>query len=260
LRHLNGKTDERQLVVADDGKGGWDSIVICGALASGGARIPRVAVEIRGHLAHDMVSSEVQIADWSTSEDRVPATPPLDSRGVGSIDARFLTEGAIPTALRDDIGVSGRGDSVNLVAHALEHRGLVDSLLLAAKRGARPRVLLDAGLPASQAAAAELVRGGVEVRWRTAGESPARYVLVRHANDVWLALVSADLTRRCLEDSTFEAGIELHMPASASAARAAAQFYAKAWDAAAPYAEHADETRQTYWRYRAAELTGLALF
>ena len=41
-----------------------------------------------------MIAGELQIAAWSTDDDRLPAGPPMQGRGVGSIDARFLTEGA----------------------------------------------------------------------------------------------------------------------------------------------------------------------
>jgi hypothetical protein len=57
-----------------------------------------------------------------------------------------------------------------------------------------------------------------------------------------------------------EADIELHMPARAAAARAAMDFFAKAWSSAGAYADHADESKETYWRYRLGEATGLGMF
>jgi hypothetical protein len=222
-----------------------------------------VGLEIHGHLARDLVMSELRIADWSTGDDRLPAAPPLESRGVGTIDARFLTEGAIHAALRDAIALTGNGDSIDVVGQALGDRAMVDALRLAAARGAHLHLLLGPALPSTRAAAGELVHneaGNIEVRWQPIEQTQARYVLIRHRNDVWFDLGSADFSRRSLGDLNLEAGIELHMPARAAAARAATDFFAKAWSSAAAYADHADESKETYWRYRLTEATGSGMF
>ena len=185
-------------------------------------------LEIRGHLARDIVTSELRIADWSTEDDRLPAAPPLESRGIGTVDARFLTEGAILAALHDVIAAAGNGDSIEVIARAIGDRGIVDAMLLAAARGAHLRILLDPVLPNTRAAAGELVHnaaGNVEVRWQSTGQTQARYALIRHRNDVWLDLGSA-----------------------------------KAWSRAAAYSDHADESKEAYWRYRLTEATGLGMF
>jgi hypothetical protein len=260
LRRRNFKADRRQLLVADDGAGGWTSIVMSAAAAG---MIASVGLEIRGHLARDIVTSELRIAGWSTEDDRLPAAPPLESRGIGTVDARFLTEGAIHAALRDVIALAGNGDSIEVVARAIGDRSIVDAMLLAAARGARLQILLDPVLSDTRAAAGELVHnaaGNIEVRWQSTGQTQARYALIRHRNDVWLDLGSANFTRRSLEDLNLEADIELHMPARAAAARAAMDFFAKAWSSAVAYADHADESRETYWRYRLGEATGLGMF
>lgn len=260
LRRRNFKADQRQLLVADDGAGGWTSIVLSASAA--GAGVANVGLEIRGHLARDIVASELKIAVWSTDDDRLPAVPPMMSRGVGTIDARFLTEGAIHTALRDLIAAAGGGDWIAVVVPALDDRRMVDAMLRAAARGARLQLLLRSDSPETRAAAGELVHnaaGNVEVRWQTA-EIEARYTLIRHRSDVWIDLGSANFTRRGLGDLDLEADIELHMPARAAPARAALDLFARAWSSAAAYADRADESRATYWRYRLADATGLTLF
>jgi hypothetical protein len=50
------------------------------------------------------------------------------------------------------------------------------------------------------------------------------------------------------------------MPARAGPARLATELFAKHWSSAAAYAAHADESKETYWRYRVAEATGLWVF
>jgi hypothetical protein len=256
LRRLNLKADRRQLLVADDGAGGWTSIVM--SAASSG-----VGLEIRGHLAAAIVTSELQIAAWSTDDDRLPAAPPVDSRGVGTIDARFLTEGAIQAALRDAIAIAGSGDSIKIAVQAFGDRQMVDAVVRAAARGARVQLLLDPGSPETQAAAGELLReepGSIEVRWRREPRAEAGYAVIQHRSDVWFDLGSANFTRRGLDDLDLAADIELHMPARAGPARAVTDLFAKHWSNAAAYASHADESKETYWRYRAAEATGLSVF
>ena len=98
------------------------------------------------------------------------------------------------------------------------------------------------------------------VRWHADGRRAARFALVRQSNDAWLVLGSAQFTRESLTDVNLEADVELHMPARAAPARAAADAFARGWANAAPYAAHADESRETYVRYRLAEATGSALF
>lgn len=263
LRRLNLKADRRQLLVADDGAGGWTSIVTSAA-PSGAAATAGVGLEIRGHLAGAIVSSELQIAAWSTDDDRLPAAPPVETHGVGAIDARFLTEGALQTALRDAITVAGGGDSIKIAVQTFGDRQLIDALLRAAGRGARVQLLLDPGSPETQAAAGELLReqpGRIEVRWRAVDPgAEAGYAVIQHRSDVWFDVVSANLTRRGLDDLDLAAGIELHMPARAGPARVAGELFAKRWASAAAYAAHADESTKTYWRYRVAEATGLSVF
>jgi hypothetical protein len=269
LRRLNLKADRRQLLVADDGAGGWTSIVISAASSSaaadaGAAAAAGVGLEIRGHLAGAIVASELQIAAWSTDDDRLPAVPPVDSRGVGTIDARFLTEGAIQAALRDAIATTGSGDSIKIAVQAFGDRQMVDSVLQAAARGARVQLLLDPGSPETQAAAGELLHqepGTIEVRWRARdSRAEAGYAVIQHRSDVWFDVGSANFTRRGLEDLDLAADVELHMPARAAPARAATDRFANHWSNAAAYAAHADESTETYWRYRVEEATGLSLF
>jgi hypothetical protein len=263
LRRLNLKADRRQLLVADDGAGGWTSIVMSAASA-GAALSTGVGLEIRGHLAAPIVASELQIAVWSTDDDRLPAAPPVDSRGVGTIDARFLTESAIQAALRDSIGIAGSGDSIKIDVQAFGDRQMVNAVLRAAARGARVQLLLDPASPETQAAAGELLLeepDRIEVRWRARDSgAEAGYAVIQHRSDVWLDVGSANFTRRGLDDLDLAADIELHMPARAGPARAAADLFANHWSNAAAYAVHADQSKETYWRYRIAEVTGLSVF
>ena len=110
----------------------------------------------------------MQIADWSTDDDRLPSAPPAEGRAVGSIDVRFLTEGAIRSALLDAVAAAGSGDELSFAVHALSDRQLISAALRAAERGVRLKILLDPHAPPNRAVAGELTRGGgglIEVRW-----------------------------------------------------------------------------------------------
>jgi hypothetical protein len=83
---------------------------------------------------------------------------------------------------------------------------------------------------------------------------------------------SANFTRRDLGDLNLESAVELRMPARSAPARAAADYFAKAWSNGMPItmgansANHTgptdlvDESSTAYWHYRFAEATGLSSF
>jgi hypothetical protein len=256
-RMRNSKADQRQLVVADDGSGGWTAIV-------GPAAAP-AALMLRGSLARAMIGSELQIAAWSTDDDRLPPVPPMNLRGVGSIDARFLTEGAIETALLDAIAASARDDQISIAVENLSDRRLIAAALDAAARGVHVQVLLERNRMPNQASAGEMLRDGggrIEVRWYPAGQAASRpkLLVVRHRSDLWVNFGSANFTRRNLGDLNLESGVELRMPARSAPARAVTDYFATIWSGADRETGAADESDAAYWRYRLAEATGLSSF
>ena len=256
-RMRNSKADQRQLVVADDGSGGWTAIV--------GPAAGPAALILRGSLARAMIGSELQIAAWSTDDDRLPPVPPMNLRGVGSIDARFLTEGAIETALLDAVAASARDDQISIAVENLSDRRLIAAALDAAARGVRVQVLLERNRMPNQASAGEMLRDGggrIEVRWYPAGQAASRpkLLMVRHRSDLWVNFGSANFTRRNLGDLNLESGVELRMPARSAPARAVNDYFAAIWSAADRETGAADESVAAYWRYRLAEATGLSSF
>jgi len=258
LRMLNHKSDDRRLVVADDGVGGWRSIITAGTRGDTG-------LELRGGLARDIVASELQIAAWSTGDDRLPSVPPAQGRGLGSIDARFLTEGAIRGALVDAVAAAGGADQIGVSVRALSDRQLIGALVRAAARGVRLQVLLDPEAAPNRAVAAELARDGgqqIEVRWYSPGavRTPTAFAMIRHRTELWVYLGAADYTRPSLDDCNLDAAIELRLPARAAAARSLAENFATQWASSAVAPGHADESPIAYWRYRLLQAAGLAPF
>jgi phosphatidylserine/phosphatidylglycerophosphate/cardiolipin synthase-like enzyme len=274
LQLLNFKANHRKLLAADDGAGGWISIVTSANPHDASSNNGNVALQLRGRLAGAIIGSELQIAAWSVDDDRLPPRPSIEGGGIGSIDARFLTEGAIHAAMLDAVAAAGAGDEICLAMFYLSERRLIEALLRASARGVHVRLLLDGnqrafgrtkdGIP-NQAVAAELVHGGagrIEVRWyKTQGEQfHSKMTLIAHGADLWMSLGSANDTRRNLDDLNLEADVELRLPARAAAARAATAYFEDQWAGAAPYEQLADESAAKYWRYRFMEATGLSTF
>jgi PLD-like domain len=255
-RMRNFKADQRQLVVADDSAGGW----IASMEPTGAA-----GLVLHGSLARAMIAGELQIAAWSTEDDRLPSSPRMEGRGVGSIDARFLTEGAIEGALLEAISAAASGDQICMAVQNLSDRRLIAAMSRAAARGAHLQVLLARNPMPNQAVAGELLgeaAGRIEVRWYAAAYavSHSGLLLVRHGADVWMNLGSADFTRRNLGDLNLEAAVELRMPVRSAPARAASEYFAEQWSGASADAPFAQTPIVDYWRYRFAEATGLSSF
>jgi PLD-like domain len=256
-RSRNFKADQRQLLMADDGSGGWTAVV--------SAADARTGLVLRGALARAMVTSELQVAAWSTDDDRLPAAPPMGGRGVGSIDARFLTEGGIETALLDALTAADRGDSIRIAVDTLSDRPFILAALRAATRGAHLQVLLSPQAMPNRIVAHELQRDGngrIDVRWSSfeSGSTHPKLLLVQHRNDLWVNWSSANFTRRNLADLNLETAVELRMPARSAPARAATDYFANAWASASADADPADVSTMDYWRYRFDEATGLSDF
>ena len=189
-RRLTYRADERQLLASDDGAGSW--------LTCFGAPDGELAVVVHGAPAHDILASQLSIAGWSIDDERLPVAPPASQRRVGSIDARFLSEGGIGAALADTVRSAVRGDALSLEAHALAERALIEALAGAAERGAHVQLLLDSLEAPNAAIAGELQRAGVALRFRA--QTTARYslLLLRHGTDLAAYFTSAALTRRAL--------------------------------------------------------------
>jgi hypothetical protein len=256
LRERNRKADQRRLLVADDGAGGWVSLL---SAAPDGD----LAVQITGELARDIATSEIEIAAWSSGDDRLPLPPRPAARGPGSIDARFLTEGAIRAAMLEALGIAAEGDEVGLAAPRLSDRRVVGAVLRAAARGAHVRVLLDPGTPPNGSVAAELESGGsgnIELRWRVRPLPTASVAFVARRGELWASAGAADFTRPSLDDVDLESAIELRLPERAAAARALQTHFAAEWAAGAAYSRYAVESQADYWQYRFTEAAALAAF
>jgi phosphatidylserine/phosphatidylglycerophosphate/cardiolipin synthase-like enzyme len=181
---------------------------------------------------------------------------------LGTIDATFLTEGAIGMAVADSLATLVGGDEVRLSTRHLSDRRIIAALSRAAASGARVQVLLDPVPGPNLGSAGELRRGGVEIRWAADQSYAPRssLLLVRHGKDASIYFGSANFTRRNLADFNLESAMELRASVFAALPKTFDEYFAARWAAAAEYQRYADESLPTYWSLRFAEATGLSSF
>ncbi|HEV3181511.1 MAG TPA: phospholipase D-like domain-containing protein [Steroidobacteraceae bacterium] len=296
-RRLNFKTSDRKLIIADDPHGGLAAIVGSANPSDSERGWSNVAVRVTGAPLEALLESELQIARFSGWRGRAegyagsaqPAPPECTAADAaspgapeGSARVQLLTEGAIRRVLLARLDATSAADSVDAALEYLADRGIIESLLAAARRGVSVRLILDpnegatrggaAGVP-NQPVASELVSrsgGSIRVRWyRTHGERfHTALLLIDGRQSLWLAAGSAQLTRRDLEDYDLEADAAIELGRNAPLAQQALQYFDTLWvNRAAPgieytadFAVFADPAQSDYWLYRLMEASGLSAF
>jgi len=282
----------RQLLIADDGTGGLDALVFSRPLHAEAGIHSATALELSGMALEPLLESEFAVAQFSGWSDD-GAMQERSQRLLGQLRAvlptaaataraRVLTEAAIAQALVARINATSKGDRIEIAALYLSQRELVRALLGASRRGVDVRLLLDpgkdgfgyerSGIPNRQVAS-ELIAasdGALGVRWyRTHGErfSPG-FVLIQSAQNCWLLLGTAELTRYDLDDFNLAAAVLAELPVNAAAATDALAWFDRLWyNRAASGTEYTsdaevytDPSPLRYWEYRLLEATGTAFY
>lgn len=290
LEAANLKADRRNVLIADDGRGGLTGIVSATSLSAAGAADSNIAMQLAGPVLVRLLNSEIAIARFSgwTGVLGAPAESAAERSTRGALNAMsqadisVLTEGAFRDALIGRILAAQSGDAIDVTAFYLSDRAVIESLVAASRRGAAVRLILDpgedgfgrsgAGIP-NRSVAGELLAasdGAIKVRWyRTHGERfDAGLVLIRGPRRSWIAVGSANLTRRSLEDYDLTAKAALDLPSDAPLAEQASGYFETLWsnraglgiEYTADVGVYADASQLNYWRYRLMEATGLSLF
>lgn len=237
-----------------------------------------------GALAGEATSDDVS---RDASGGTAPDAATLDRAGTATVGAdggasvQILGERRIEDAALGMLGRAGRDDRVDLSMFYLADRDVIAALIAARERGAEVRVLLDVnrdafgraknGVP-NRPVAAELVRGGVDVRWcSTVGEqchAKQLYVGARAGTDAVHAVLlgSGNFTRRNLHDLNLETNVRVEAPAEHPTLVAVREHFDRLWDNigeltySTDYETHADESPWLTMQYRVMEATGLSTF
>lgn len=284
LQLLNFKANHRKLIVADRSDGALAGLVASANPHDASSGHSNVALRFTGPLALELAQSEMSVARFSgwtgsiyTSTGEV--TQATDDEAV---KLQFLTEGSIRDHLLESIDATRNGDAVDIATFYLADRGVVESLLSAADRDVKVRLILDPnkdafgrqkdGVP-NRPVANELVTvsgGKIDVRWyRTHGEQfHTKLALIRRGERFIASLGSANLTRRNLGNYNLEANVVIESSATSPLAIQMLGYFDRLWtnngteviEFTAPFGAYQDTDRTRYWRYRFMEATGLSTF
>jgi len=277
LALLNFNANHRKTLVVDRGEG-WAALVTSANPHDVSSLHGNVALRFEGAAALDLLASERTIAAWSGVRLPGPRPLPATSNGEGA-RLQLLTEGAIRDALLAAIEACGEGDRLDLAVFYLAHRGVIEALKQARRRGVEVRALLDlnrdafglekGGIP-NRPVGRELVESGIAVRWyATRGEQCHSKLLLRRPGDgseAELILGSANFTRRNLDNLNLETSIRLLGTADSLALGQAAAFFERRWHSSPerttsePFAAFDDTTAWQRLRYRIMEASGLSTF
>jgi len=279
----------RQLLIADDGAGGVDTLLFSRPLHAEAAIHSATALKLSGAALEPLIESEfalAQISGWTDGGAMQARAQRLFEQqrrlslpgNAEAARARVVTEGAIAKALVERIDATARGDRIAIAALYLSQRELVRALIDAGRRGVNVRLLLDpgkdgygfehSGIP-NREVASELIAGSdgaILVRWyRTHGEqfSPG-CVLIERGERRWLMVGTADLSRRDLGDFNLAAAAIADLPLDAAAGDEALAWFDMLWyNRAAGGTEYtsdadvyADASQLRYWQYRLFEAMG----
>lgn len=287
-RLLNFKANQRKVIIGDDGHGRLVGLVGSADPHDASSSQSNIAAWIAGPALVPLLKSELAVArfsGWKPDLPPLPASPSTELTAFPAGDTarvQVLTEGAIGTALLQQIESAAPGDSVDIAMYCIADRALVMALLDAARRGVKVRLILDpdkdgfgkpkSGLP-NRPVASELVSasdGDINVRWyRTHGEQfHTKLVMVYGKQRMWLLVGSADLTRHALDDYNLEASVAIEVPRSAPLATQMTQYFTTLWtnrvslgiEYTTDFPIYADPAQTHYWLYRFLEGTGWASF
>ncbi len=178
LRLLNFKSDQRRVLIADDGHDGLVAIVGSADPHAASSANSNTALQIRRNAILPLLQSELAIARFSSSDRQLPARlaaitsasrltgaaaggTTVDATTEAKADAtpasaatapdtvidrarcRILTEGGIRAELLERLGATSSGDSIDIAMLHIADRGIIEALLAAARRHVNVRLILD---------------------------------------------------------------------------------------------------------------------
>lgn len=279
LAILNFNANHRKTLVVDQDEG-WAGLVTSANPHDASSLHGNVALRFAGPAALDLLASERSVAAWSGVTLPGPSTRPASPGEAEGPRLQVMTEGAIREALLAAIRQADHGSRLDIAVFYLAHRGVVEALVAAHRRGARVRVLLDpnrdafglekGGIP-NRPVADELAAAGIPVRWCvTRGEQCHSKLLIRHpadpADEAEMLLGSANFTRRNLDNLNLETSVRLTGTPDTPALRNAEAFFSRRWETTSshvtsePYVAGYAAGAWQALRYRIMEATGLSTF
>ncbi len=301
LSLLNFKANHRKLLITDiAGEDRLRALVTSANPHDGSSAHRNIALAFSGEAAVDLLAAERALLVMNEAQDVIEqlddvlqgmelSLPELDKQATATSadnasstpalpSLQILGESAIRNAALQAIDSAESGDAVDLAMFYLSERDIITALLAARSRGAQVRVLLDVnhdafgrrknGVP-NRPVAAELVAGGVDVRWcATAGEQcHTKWLHVSIGDDAHTFVMgSANFTRRNLHDLNLETDVQLRTGAESDIANEMIDFFDGQWNNrdgrtySLDYDEYANDSLWLKLQYRFMEMSGLSTF
>lgn len=282
LALLNFKANHRKLIVADEPQA--NSTVKLATLVTsanphdGSSAHSNVAIKVIDKLWQDAIASEQAVGKFSGSDVSGFSEDVADNDG--EVTVQLLTEGVIQRKLVELINQTKENDTIDVAMFYLSERSVVTSLIRAANRGVRIRLVLDPnrdafghtknGVPNRPVAHELLTKsaGKIQVRWcDTHGEQCHSKLVLIHMGDQYVMVAgSANLTRRNIDDYNLETNILVAAHEEIPAIVSAQRYIEEVWQNpngktfTANYEAYADSGWFKKLLYRIQEATGLSSF
>jgi len=287
LRLLNFKANHRKLIVADSSSAEINALITSANPHDASSSHSNVAFYFQGNPAIALLESELAIAAFSGWKPEQPFPKLVVKENFSevnkNVEAACITEIEIRNRLVNWFDQAGEGDQIDVAVFYLAERKLIRSLLNAAGRGVKIRLILDAnkdafgreknGIP-NRSVANELVRkgdGNIKVRWyETHGEqfhSKLSMVSLRKSQVpmLYTTLGSANYTRRNISNYNLEANLAVKIPLNSELANKMKRYFDTVWhnrggNYTVDYSSYTDDSKLRYWQYRLMEATGMSSF
>jgi phosphatidylserine/phosphatidylglycerophosphate/cardiolipin synthase-like enzyme len=210
LEMLNFKANHRKIFMADYG-GSYVSIIMSANPHDASSSHSNVALEIKGDIAHDLYTTEKDVASFSGMR-LARIDMGRDNDQDKGLRVQLVTEKAIRKAILDEVSATVSGDNINIAVFYLSERKIIKALIDAANRGVNIRIILDPnkdafgykkiGVPNRPVAREILNKAGgkIQVRWYdTRGEQfHSKMIFMEGSGRSVIILGSANFTRRNL--------------------------------------------------------------
>ncbi len=279
---LNFKANHRKIFLADNNKN-ITSIITSANFHDASSANSNVAIKITGNFYKDIYYTEKSVAYFSGKKLEKISFDFIENKILKkeTANVQLLTEKKIKEKIILLIKKLVAGDKIYIAMFYLSERDIIKTLLLAAKRSVKIKIILDPnkdafghqknGIPNRQVAS-ELIKkskGKIKIRWyNTNGEQfHTKLIFIETTNNYsHIILGSANLTRRNICNYNLETDIKIAVDSSAVIAQKVKTYFEKIWNNkknncfTVDYKNYKDESFFKMLIYRIQEYTGISTF
>lgn len=273
LKLLNFKANHRKVVFSES-----EAVVSSANPHDGSAPNHNLGFRVTGEVVADLFDSERAIYQFSAPDGSFFERISRPTHGIGEAtqtQAAVVTESGIRCALLETIRSATIGEKLCVGIFYLSERGVIEALMLAAKRGIEVQIILDKNIDAfgrsktgipNLPVSEELASAGAQVRWAaTHGEQYHPKFLARlGADSLSLVAGSGNFTRRNIASFNLETSLRVET-ADSALIKEFTDYWDRYWDNSAgeltqPLSSYKKPTTLQKIVGRIQEKTGLGTF